>query len=146
MIIKTKNCFSLSFLGISIFMTAVIHVILGPLFLYKRRTLKNLDQVVEIRNNVNVEDRRYNNSKSNDDLANGLVNVILGACLLTSFPIVVLVDWQDEIVIPTLLGYVIPIFVGGTMLPAKGIVATPEIRRHVKTQVNILKHDFFHII
>ncbi len=120
-----------SFLGPIILATILLHMTLGPMFLYKKYFWKSQDQVMPM--NSDDQEGAYNTSKSNDDLANGFINVAFGLCLLAAFPIVVLVDWQHELVIPTLLGHVAPIFLGNFMVPVKMIASNPKIRRHVKS-------------
>ena len=77
---------------------------------------------------------KYNNIKSNVDLANGLINVMAMVCFIACLSIV-LYDFKQDLVVPSLLGYLIPMFVINVAVPFKIIQSKPEVRNHIKAHM-----------
>ncbi len=117
-----------SFIGFIVGCTALNHILLGPVVLYRKRKLKKIDQ-------RKVSEEKYNNARSNADLANGIINVAFVVCFIVSVSILMLVDWKDNAFIPALLGFIIPGFMGNVMFPTKLIVMKSEIRNHIKAHL-----------
>ena len=124
--------FDNSFLGVIFALTVGIHALLGIPLYYKKKKLK-----LAARSGSEPEVQRYNNIKSNGDLAKGLVNVtIIGSFVASIY--VVFNDWKEEIVVPTLLGFLIPVFVISVAVPLRIVIAKPAIRNHVKAHFSLL--------
>ncbi len=115
----------ISFMGIAVFVTVLIHAFLGLVLMYNKNNLK-------LRKQTPKSNGKYNNVDSNAELANGVINVVFVTCFIISIPMLLLVDWKESGFIPALLGYVIPGFMGNVMIPAKLIAIKPEIRNHIK--------------
>ncbi len=114
--------FAFRFLGSVAGASIMVHVICGTPLLYKKKKKTSIfpaDDSIQ----------RYNNSTGNVDLANNLITGFIIAAFLLLL-ITVLIDWKNQVVIPTILGYTIFLFVGGVILPLKIIIVKPEIIEH----------------
>ena len=79
---------------------------------------------------------RYNNVRSNGDIANGLINFVIVFGFFACFLSFAFIDWKDDIIVPTFLTYVISFLFSYVLLPLKMIVSKPEIRLHFKECIN----------
>ncbi len=85
-------------------------------------------------NNVASADQevvRYNNSHANVDVTTVFLNIITLIAFVAYF-FVISSDWEENIILPNILGFAIPIFAVIFILPLKLCLINP-IWHHVKT-------------
>ena len=73
----------------------------------------------------------YNIATYNPDLTNMLSNVVAVLSFLT-YLLITVKDWEDEIIVPNMLGFMIPMFFMLFLLPLRTCLKNPDIWSHVK--------------
>ncbi len=114
--------------------TAIIHLICGvPLFYVKK--IKSKDNNVP--NGLSEAERhtsrfKYNNSRSNLDLANILTNLVIIGSFFVFF-VVALMEWKHQVVVPTVWSYITIITMPSLIFSLKLVISKPEIIAHIRT-------------
>ncbi len=110
--------------------TIIIHGVCGIPLLYKKKLLNK----IKVDKPINGQGPARYNTRTNVDLANGLVNVATIACFTT---FLAFNDWKEDIVVASLLTFLVPLSVVNVIVPLKLVLSKPDIRNHLKATFNL---------
>ncbi len=65
-------------------------------------------------------------------MVNVFTNVVCIAVIFV-FYISTVVEWANDVVTPTILGYIVPHFFLAVLLPFKFCISNPEVWQHIKS-------------
>ena len=112
-----------------------IHALFGvATFIYKLHDwIINLDPstVHSLHGDEDQNSNWYNIVSSNPDITNVFTNMVSVLSFL-AYLLVSMKDWEDEIIIPNILGFMIPMFSLLFLLPLRTFLQSPAIWTHVK--------------
>ena len=123
------------FFGLPMMGTMIVYFAYGLIMLaykIKQSTSGSANVSVNLQNDDDGPNPNcYNVSAYNPDITNIFVNAVVAMSLL-AYLLTIMMEWEDNIVVPNLLGFMIPMFTMNVLLAMRTILKNPQIWTHIK--------------